>query len=146
MAFSILALDLVSSLGPFQPSAIALSRYVSLGMIPGHIWKTQCNNLYLTKLESQIMLRVFEGSTSKRLNRKANGSTPKRLSRKAKLEFCNPSFQVIMVTDVNRTQVLVVVNIDYYIDLSISALVSFRGRKKVIPTSVVCTKYDIYVL
>jgi hypothetical protein len=57
MVFSILALGLVSSIGPFQPSAIALSRYVSLGMIPGQIWKTQCNNLYLQPLKLELYSR-----------------------------------------------------------------------------------------
>jgi len=37
------------------------------------------------------------------------------------------TFQVIPVTDGNRTQVLVVVNIDYKVAFSISALVSFRN-------------------
>jgi hypothetical protein len=64
-------------------------------------------------LESQIIL-VSESSTPKGLNRKAN------------LELCNLSFQVIPITDGNKTQVLVVVNIDYNLAFSISALVSFR--------------------
>jgi len=55
MAFSILAL--VTSLDPFQLSAIALGIYGSLGMIPGVIWKSQCNNLYLQPLKLEFYSR-----------------------------------------------------------------------------------------